>query len=117
MEEDIPSASGQDIGIADDLDQGPSPLTPEGSISDEKSNNNSSNKSNAPPPFIRPPIDNRANRPQRSISDEKANNNSSNKSNAPPPFIRPPIDNRANRPQRKNGLFLSGQETTSVSFN
>jgi hypothetical protein len=81
MEEDIPSASGQDIGIADDLDQGPSPLTPEGSI-----------------------------------SDEKANNNSSTKSNAPPPFIRPPIDNRANRPQRKNGLFLSGQETTSTGF-
>uniref|UniRef100_A0AC34GW71 Uncharacterized protein n=1 Tax=Panagrolaimus sp. ES5 TaxID=591445 RepID=A0AC34GW71_9BILA len=81
MEEDIPSASGQDSGIADDMDQGPSPLTPEGSISDEKTNNNLSKHSSA---------------------------------NAPPPFIRPPIDNRANRPQRKNGLFLSGQETTSV---
>jgi hypothetical protein len=74
MEEDIPSASGQDSGITDDIDQGPSPLTPEEAFSDD----------------IRPA--------------------------APAPFIRPPIDNRANRPQRKNGLFLSGQETTSTGF-
>jgi hypothetical protein len=77
MEEDIPSASGQDSGIADDLDQGPSPLTPEDTYLDD----------------IKPST-----------------------TNAPPPFIRPPIDNRANRPQRKNGLFLSGQETTSTGF-
>ena len=75
MEEEAPSGSGQDSGIADDMDQGPSPATPEDALSDEK-------PSTAYP--------------------------------APAPFIRPPIDNRANRPQRKVGLFLSGQETTSV---
>ncbi|KAE9551200.1 hypothetical protein FO519_005587 [Halicephalobus sp. NKZ332] len=71
MEEDLPSSSAvmapQDSGILDDMDQGPSPCDQDDSSYPPPPPPEPQRSVNAPVVPIRPPIDNRANRPQRKI--------------------------------------------------
>ena len=70
MEEDVPSSSAippQDSGILDDMDQGPSPCDQDDGSYPPPPPPEPQRSVNAPVIPIRPPIDNRANRPQRKI--------------------------------------------------